>query len=60
MCVIDVDSIVEGVLLCLSQAVLEPCLSLFYRQTSRINGREYVPFMSVDRREKFGCLDVYT
>ncbi|XP_076439397.1 calpain-7-like [Babylonia areolata] len=30
------------------------------RQTSRINGREYVPFMSVDRREKFGCLDVYS
>ncbi|PVD29464.1 hypothetical protein C0Q70_08715 [Pomacea canaliculata] len=30
------------------------------RQTSRINGREYVPFMSVDRKEKFGCLDVFT
>ncbi|KAL8615723.1 hypothetical protein ACOMHN_007476 [Nucella lapillus] len=30
------------------------------RQTSRINGREYVPFMTVDNREKFGCLDVYS
>lgn len=29
------------------------------RATSRINDREYVPFMSVDRREKFGCLDAY-
>ncbi|KAK7494940.1 hypothetical protein BaRGS_00013819 [Batillaria attramentaria] len=29
------------------------------RATSRINGREYVPFMSVDRREKFGCLDAF-
>ena len=60
MCVIHVDSVVEGVLLCLFHAVVEPCPSLFYRQTSRINGREYVPFMSVDRREKFGCLDIYT
>ncbi|KAK7109473.1 calpain-7-like [Littorina saxatilis] len=29
------------------------------RQTSKINGRDYVPFMVVDNREKFGCLDVY-
>lgn len=29
------------------------------RATSRINGREYVPFMSVDRREKFAYLDVF-
>lgn len=26
---------------------------VFYRKTSFINGREYVPFMSVDMKEKF-------
>lgn len=26
---------------------------VYYRKTSFINGREYVPFMSVDMKEKF-------
>jgi calpain-7 len=26
---------------------------VFYRTTSKINGIEYVPFMSVDLRERF-------